>query len=285
MGGNSVTLPSGGGGGSQTIDTFTIVSNVLRASLSGDGEAFKSVNLAPYLDNTDNQALSLASNVLSLTNGGSVNLSAYLDNTDNQAFSTSGVTTTLSGGAGSLTFTAGTNMTITNIGTSQNPNYQFVSAGGGGGSTPTDLAWVNWSTNQWVITSSTGTDVLFNFNTGGFSTSLAGNTLSISANDISNTNEIDNLTWSAITSTSAVLNSSGGTDVTLNVSGGLSISGSSTNLTITASGGGIGIWIGHHELCTCVDIEQLARKLSNTAKRNSYRYKYSSCGWNTHSMA
>lgn len=237
-GGNSVTLPSGGGGGSQTIDTFTIVSNILRASLSGDGEAFKSVNLAPYLDNTDNQALSLASNVLSLTNGGSVNLSAYLDNTDNQTFSTSGVTTTLSGGAGSITFTASTNMTITNIGTSQNPNYQFASAGGGGGSTPTDLAWVNWSTNQWVITSSTGTDVLFNFNTGGFSTSLAGNTLSISANDISSTNEIDNLTWSSITSTSAVLNSSGGTDVTLNVSGGLSISGSSTSLTITQAGGG-----------------------------------------------
>ena len=94
-GGNSVTLPSGGGGGSQTIDTFTIVSNILRASLSGDGEAFKSVNLAPYLDNTDNQSLSLASNVLRLTNGGSVNLSAYLDNTDNQSFSTSGVNNTL----------------------------------------------------------------------------------------------------------------------------------------------------------------------------------------------
>ena len=237
-GGNSVTLPSGGGGGSQTIDTFTIVSNILRASLSGDGEAFKSVNLAPYLDNTDNQALSLASNVLSLTNGGSVNLSAYLDNTDNQSMSTTGNTMTLSGGGGSYTVTAGTNMTITNIGSSSNPNFLFTSAGGGGGSTPTDLAWVNWSTNQWVITSSTGNDVLFNFNTGGFSTSLAGNTLSISANDVSSTNEIDNLTWSSITSTSAVLNSSGGTDVTLNVSGGLSISGSSTSLTITQAGGG-----------------------------------------------
>lgn len=39
----------------QRLDTFTIVSNVLRASLLNDGVPFSSVNLAPYLDNTDAQ--------------------------------------------------------------------------------------------------------------------------------------------------------------------------------------------------------------------------------------
>ena len=46
-----------------------------------------SVDLSSYLDNTDNQALSLATNTLTLDNGGSVDLSSYLDNTDNQALS------------------------------------------------------------------------------------------------------------------------------------------------------------------------------------------------------
>jgi hypothetical protein len=39
----------------QQIDTFAIVSNILRASLSSDGVPFKSVDLSPYLDNTDSQ--------------------------------------------------------------------------------------------------------------------------------------------------------------------------------------------------------------------------------------
>jgi hypothetical protein len=41
----------------QTIDTFEINSNTLRASLSGDGQAFKTVSLSPYLDNTDSQVV------------------------------------------------------------------------------------------------------------------------------------------------------------------------------------------------------------------------------------
>lgn len=41
----------------QTIDTFSIVSNVLYNSLSKDGQPAKTVNLAPYLDNTDSQNL------------------------------------------------------------------------------------------------------------------------------------------------------------------------------------------------------------------------------------
>lgn len=45
----------------QTIDTFAIVSNTLRISNESDNEPFKSVDLTPYLDNTDNQTLSIDS--------------------------------------------------------------------------------------------------------------------------------------------------------------------------------------------------------------------------------
>lgn len=111
--GNSVSfidsIGTGGGGGTddQKIDTFDIVANTLRLSLEDDGEPFKSVNLAPYLDNTDNQVIDtfiIVSNVLRLSveDDGqpfkSVDLSAYLDNTDNQTvdtFSLSGTVLTL----------------------------------------------------------------------------------------------------------------------------------------------------------------------------------------------
>ncbi len=63
------------------------------------------IDLTPYLDNTDNQDLSLSGNTLSLTNDGTtVDLSGYLDNTDNQNLSNtisgSNVTVNISGGSG-----------------------------------------------------------------------------------------------------------------------------------------------------------------------------------------
>jgi hypothetical protein len=139
-----------------------------------------------------------------------------------QTFSTTGLTTTLSGGAGSIAFSAGANMTITNIGTSQNPIYNFASAGGGG-SSPTDLAWVNWTFNQWALTSSTGNDVILNLSGGGFTSGLSGNSLNIVANDQSATNEIQTLSYNSGTNQLSL--SLGGGTVTLNTSG---ISGSGT---------------------------------------------------------
>lgn len=77
----------------QKVDTFTIVSNTLRLSLERDAEPFKSVSLAPYLDNTDDQVIDtfeIVSNTLriSIEADGqpfkSVNLAPYLDNTDAQ---------------------------------------------------------------------------------------------------------------------------------------------------------------------------------------------------------
>ena len=48
------------------------------------------IDLTPYLDNTDTQDLSLVTDTLSLVNGGSVDLSGYLDNTDAQTLSIDG---------------------------------------------------------------------------------------------------------------------------------------------------------------------------------------------------
>ncbi len=54
------------------------------------------IDLTSYLDNTDNQDLSLNGNTLSLTNDGTtVDLSGYLDNTDNQNISGSGLSGTI----------------------------------------------------------------------------------------------------------------------------------------------------------------------------------------------
>lgn len=59
----------------QQIDTFAIVSNILRASLSLDGTPFKSVDLSPYLDNTDAQTLSFSNPNISIAGGNSVDIS------------------------------------------------------------------------------------------------------------------------------------------------------------------------------------------------------------------
>ena len=60
--------------------TLSLVDNTLSIE-NGNG-----VDLSSYLDNTDEQDLSLTANILSLTGdpGGDVDLSPYLDNTDNQ---------------------------------------------------------------------------------------------------------------------------------------------------------------------------------------------------------
>jgi len=59
----------------QTIDTFDISGNTIRASLSGDNQPFKSVNLAPYLDNTDTSGYNLSftrsNDTLRITDGSS----------------------------------------------------------------------------------------------------------------------------------------------------------------------------------------------------------------------
>ena len=65
----------------QQIDTFTIVSNVLRASLSSDGVPFKSVNLSTYLDNTDAQSIDSLGFSATNTLGGSLSNDATVKTT------------------------------------------------------------------------------------------------------------------------------------------------------------------------------------------------------------
>lgn len=66
----------------QTIDTFSISANTLSASLSSDGEPAKTVDLSPYLDNTDAQTLSFSNPNISISNGNSVDISGI--DTDTQ---------------------------------------------------------------------------------------------------------------------------------------------------------------------------------------------------------
>ncbi len=73
------------------IQDLSLAANTL--TLTNDATT---VNLAPYLDNTDNQDLSLAGNTLSLTNDATpINLTPYLDNTDNQDLTLTGNTLSL----------------------------------------------------------------------------------------------------------------------------------------------------------------------------------------------
>ncbi len=83
----------------QSIDVFQLNGNSLELSLENDGVASQTVNLAKYLDNTDAQDLGLSGNTLSLTNDGTtVDLAKYLDNTDAQTLSFSNGNLTIAGG-------------------------------------------------------------------------------------------------------------------------------------------------------------------------------------------
>ncbi len=76
------------------VQTLTLAGNILDISNGNN------VDLSLYLDNTDNQDLTLAGNTLSLTNDGTtIDLSGYLDNTDDQTvdqFDLTGATLNLS---------------------------------------------------------------------------------------------------------------------------------------------------------------------------------------------
>lgn len=112
-GGGSVVLP-GGSGGSQTLDTFEIVSNILRASLSGDGQPYKSVSLANYL-----QTLSFNSGTgqLTISNGNTVTITAGGGSSTDLAFSTgSGGIFLQSSSGGDVFWSAGTGISITQSG-------------------------------------------------------------------------------------------------------------------------------------------------------------------------
>jgi hypothetical protein len=81
---------TGGGGGTddQTIDTFQITANQLEISLEDDGEQLQTVDLSPYLDNTDDQTLaevliegnSAGANDIDMNNNSVNNMDGYTIN-------------------------------------------------------------------------------------------------------------------------------------------------------------------------------------------------------------
>ena len=79
--------------------SFPTADGTTNQVLQTDGSG--SLSWATPTDN-DNQTLSLATNTLSLTNGGSIDLSSYLDNTDNQDLTLSNHTLSLTNDASSV---------------------------------------------------------------------------------------------------------------------------------------------------------------------------------------
>ena len=109
-GSDNYTFPSDNGTNGQALITdgngvttwTTLVDNDNQAlSISSDILTLTNggtVDLSGYLDNTDAQAISISSDILTLTNGGTVDLSGYLDNTDAQTISISNDVLTLTNG-------------------------------------------------------------------------------------------------------------------------------------------------------------------------------------------
>lgn len=108
LGGGSVTLnDSSSTNEIQQLDTFDLSGNILRASLSSDGIAYKSVDLSVYLDDTDTQDLSITGGggTIRLTDGGSVVINDSSATNELQTLS-------WSGGTGEITILGGNTIDI-----------------------------------------------------------------------------------------------------------------------------------------------------------------------------
>lgn len=85
---DSLFLEAQGAGGTddQTVDSLLLQGTTLILALESDNEAPYTVDLSSLQDGTgtDDQTLSLVTNTLSIESGNSVDLSPYLDNTDDQ---------------------------------------------------------------------------------------------------------------------------------------------------------------------------------------------------------
>ena len=90
-GGNSVTLPAGGGPNNDNDSTNELISAFVLSNdtLSiTDASGTKQVGLATYMDNTDAQALSMSGDTIYLSNGGFVKLPAATSGFDGDSSST-----------------------------------------------------------------------------------------------------------------------------------------------------------------------------------------------------
>lgn len=245
---------------SQTLDTFEIVSNTLRASLSGDNQPFKSVNLTSYLDNTDSQNLSIGgsgpytldisggtgvtfsnSGIITLTETpantlviGATEVDGSVTNELQTVANTSNSTThtlTLSNSGGSIQLAEGTGITLTTTGTSSDGVVTIAST-----ASATDLTF-SGSSSPVTLNSSSGTDVTI--------TAAGINTLSATSGNITITGtEVDgsvsnegSLTVGAGTSSTSLIqsNTSGSTAVTLSAGNNVTISESGSTITLAVN--------------------------------------------------
>jgi len=232
----------------QTIDTFDISSNTLRLSLSSDGQAYKSVSLAAYLDNTDGQTLTWTSGTgnLQISGGNTVNLDGrYLTSevdgsTSNelQTYSHSGTTSytnTLSNGGGSFVLqAAGINSISHSSGT------VTITATEVDGSTSNELQTYSHSgTTSYTNTLSNGGGS-FTINAGGINTiSHSAGTLTITATEVdgSTSNELQSISYGTKSGSDIPLNITSGTGVTITEGSGITITRNASNqITFSATG-------------------------------------------------
>ncbi|MBL7861987.1 MAG: hypothetical protein JNJ65_12555 [Cyclobacteriaceae bacterium] len=161
---------------SNEIQDLSLVGNNLRIT---DNSGASTINLAPYLDNTDNQNLSLSGTNLSITGGNLVDISSI--NTDNQTLSLSGTNLSISNGNLVNLSSINTDNQNLSLGTSSGTN-RTINISNGTGVTIDVNDGDNNSTNEIQSISRSGATV---------SLSLSGG--SITLPDDSPTNEIQDL--------------------------------------------------------------------------------------------
>ena len=161
------------------------------------------VSLAPYLDNTDNQQLTLLSHTLSLTNDATpIDLTPYLDDTDAQTLALAGSNLTIANGN-----------TVNLAGFLDNTDSQDLSLTGNslsltGDATPVNLApYLDNTDNQSLSVLPSGTNRTISISGG------TGVTFSVADGDSDQTNEIQSLTFTPATRNLSI---SMGNSVTIN---------------------------------------------------------------------
>ena len=231
----------------QRLDTFEIVSNTLRASLLNDAVPFSSVNLSPYLDNTDDQVVDtfdIVANILrlSLESDGqpfkSVDLSPYVNVGTDLSYSgasspvnlnsSTGNDVTVTAGAGiSLAATSG-NLTVTNSDPDQSTTNELQTLANTSNST-THTATLSNSGGSLQVAEGAGIGLA---TTG---TTLDG-VVTITATDPSLTNEIQTLSAAGAgpTSYDIELSLAGGA-VTLTEGTGINLTRSSNTITVAST--------------------------------------------------
>ncbi|NOT38071.1 MAG: hypothetical protein HOP11_11915, partial [Saprospiraceae bacterium] len=151
----------------QTVDTFVITTNQLRLSLSQDAPTY-TVNLNPYLDNTDSQITSWNSSNGNLTiSGGNVtNLDGRYLITEVDGSTTNEIQTISASGSGPTSYNIDLSLTGGSITLSEGSGINLTRSGNditiNSTSTGiTDLTFTG-SSAPFTLNSSTGTDVTLN---------------------------------------------------------------------------------------------------------------------------